>query len=133
MHPQQTQLQPLAVPPPTVQPTATITAPPTTNGLKPDQLAQLGQLTPIQPPQTQAQQQQVVTVSVGQQQQPQQVPIMGQQGVVRGQLVQVPTGPQQVVQQQPPVVQLPRHPLPVLRPGVDVIKHFFSVVDDEAK
>ena len=87
---------------------------PTTNGLKPDQLAQLGQLTPIRPP---MQEPQMVTMNVNQQQQ--QIPVMGQQGVVRGQLVQVPAPQQQQViqQQQTPLLHLPRHPLPVLRPG----------------
>ena len=123
MHPQQTQLQPLAAPqpapiqPPTV-PAAIAVAPPSTNGLKPDQLAQLGQLTPIQPPQPQQPPPQVVTMSVGQQQPQQQMSIMGQQALVRGQLVQVPTAQPQVVQtQHQPIMQLPRHPLPVLRPG----------------
>ena len=108
MHPQQTQLQPLA----TVQAAApAITAvAPTTNGLKPDQLAQLGQLTPIRPPEPQ----QPVPMSVNQSQQ---VPVMGQQGVIRGQLVQVPTGQPQVQQPQQPMMHLPRHPLPIVRPG----------------
>ena len=115
VHPQH---QPAAVTQTVVQPAAALTVTPT-NGLKPDQLAQLGQLTPIQP----VQQQQVVTLSVGQpqQQQQSQVPIMGQQGIVRGQIVQVPAVQQQVVQQQQqqqtPVMHLPKHPLPVLRPG----------------
>jgi hypothetical protein len=111
MHPQQTQLQPLAAP----QTPAPAPVAPTTNGLKPDQLAQLGQLTPIRPP---MQEPQMVTMNVNQQQQ--QIPVMGQQGVVRGQLVQVPAPQQQqqvIQQQQPPLLHLPRHPLPVLRPG----------------
>ena len=117
MHPQQTQLQPLAAPQTTVQTTSALTVTPATNGLKPDQLAQLGQLTPIrpgipeQPQQQQQQQQQMVTMAVSQ---PQQVPMMSQQGVIRGQLVQVPTSQQQ---QMTPVMHLQRQQVNVLRPG----------------
>jgi AT-rich interactive domain-containing protein 2 len=118
VHAQTTQLQPLAVPATVTAPAAPVMPLAPTNGLKPDQLAQLGQLTPIQPHLQQQPQQQMVTMAVSQ---PQPMPVMGQQGaVIRGQLMQVPGGQQQIVapqQQQPPVMQLPRHPLPVLRPG----------------
>ena len=104
--------------------TATITITQTTNGLKADQLAQLGQLTPIRPHSDQSHTQ-LITVTTTPSQQGG-INVVGQGSVIRGQLVQVATsgGQQQTVIQQPQtgtVLQLPRHPVPIIRPGGQVI------------
>lgn len=109
---------------------ATISVTHTTNGLKADQLAQLGQLTPIRP-QSDQPQTQLITVTTSTQQNVAGFPVVGQGNVIRGQLVQVATAggqhqtvihPQTVLQQPQTgtVVQLPRHPVPIMRPGSQV-------------
>lgn len=102
----------------------------TTNGLKADQLAQLGQLTPLRPQSEQSHTQLVTMTTTPSQQVLTGIPVVGQGNVIRGQLVQVvtPGGQQQTVIQQQTILQqpqagtvlhLPRHPVP-LRPNGQV-------------
>ncbi len=112
--------------------TGAITITQTTNGLKADQLAQLGQLTPLRP-QSEQSHTQLVTMTTPSQQVLTGIPVVGQGNVIRGQLVQVvtPGGQQQTVIQQQTIlqqpqagtmVQLPRHPVPIMRPNGQVKK-----------
>ena len=74
-------------------------------------LAQLSSLTPVRPP-PQQQQQKQQQPQQQQQVQPQVVQVVQGQQVVRGQIIQV-----QRAVQPGTVLQLPRHPVPIVRPG----------------